>query len=147
MTINSRSKGKRMELHCARLLEDGLGIKFERILNQTREKDLADLQPIDCDNFPFILECKHYGKGIIAKPEWWLQAMAAGQKANKYPALLWRYDRQPVRVRVPIAALVGLTTFNPALDVCEQYDWRYTADLDFDTFLLITREILSDVVS
>lgn len=140
-----RIKGRQFEYQIASDLFDSLGIKFQRVIDQTREAELADLEPVDCDNFPFVLELKRYGVGTYSKPAWWDQVCAAAIKAgDKYPCLIYRYDRLPVRCRVPIQSLVGLSMHNPAADKNEQYDWRYAADLDWDTFMMVCREIMAD---
>lgn len=140
-----RIKGRQFEYLVAKDLEADLGIKFQRVIEQTREAELSDLEPVDCPNFPFVLELKRYGTGTYSRPAWWDQVCAAASKAGKYPALIYRYDRLPVRCRVPIQALVGLSMYEPAADKNEQYDWRYAADLEWDTFMMVCREIMADV--
>lgn len=139
-----RDKGSAFERQIAAELFAETGIKFQRVLNQVREAGLADLEPVDCPEFPFVLELKRYGSGTYSRPQWWDQVCVAARKANKYPALIWKYDRLPVRCRVPIQALQGLSMYVPAADRNEQYDWRYAADLDWETFVMVIREILAD---
>lgn len=140
-----RSKGHQFERETAKDLEAELGIKFSRILNQTREGGLADLEPVDCPEFPFVIECKRYGQGTSAKTSWWDQVCVAADKANKLPLLIWRFDRMPVRCRMPIQAIVGLSIHQPALDRNELYDWKYACELDWTTAMMVIREHLADV--
>ena len=140
-----RIKGRQFEYQIAKDLEAELGIKFQRVIDQTREAELADLEPVD-EDFPFVLELKRYGVGIQAQPAWWDQVCAAANKAkDKYPCLIYRFDRQPVKCRVPIQCLVGMDWYVAASDGAEKYDWRYAADLNWDTFMMVCRELLSDV--
>ena len=141
-----RIKGRQFEYQIAKDLEAELGIKFQRVIDQTREAELADLEPVDAD-FPFVLELKRYAVGTYSRPAWWDQVCAAATKAgdNKYPCLIYRYDRMPVRCRVPIQSLVGLSMYDPADDRNEQYYCRYAADLDWDTFMMVCRELMADV--
>lgn len=144
-----RIKGRAFELEIAKMLDHELGIKFKRVLDQVREAELADLEPVDCDDFPFILELKRYGVGCYSKPQWWVQVCDAARKSAKagkpkYPCLIYRYDRLPIKCRVPIQSLVGLSMYQPAADGNEQYDWLYAADLDWDTFMMVCREIMAD---
>jgi len=140
-----RTKGAAFERAVASDLHSELGIKFQRVLDQVREAELADLEPVDCPDFPFVLEIKRYAQGTYSRPQWWDQVCAAAKKAgNKYPCLIWKYDYLPVRCRIPMQAMVGLTMYNPAMDKNEQYDWAYAADLDWDTFIMVCREIMAD---
>jgi hypothetical protein len=139
--VNSRAKGSRNELKVAADLYEALGIKFERILDQTRQAGLGDLRPIS-GSFPFTLELKHYKEGVQARPEWWDQAITAAQLAGNYPALLYRYNRQPVRCRIPLQAVIDMPEFNAYSGSANPYDWRYACEVDFDTFCMICRELM-----
>ena len=139
-----RSKGAAFEREIASMLYQELGIKFQRVLDQVREAELADLEPVDCPDFPFVLELKRYGAGTYSRPAWWDQVCAAANKAGKMPALIWKYDRLPVRCRVPIEAIRGLSVYTPAADKNECYNWSYAADLDWETFMMVCRELLAD---
>lgn len=141
-----RSKGHQFERETAKELEMELGIKFSRILNQTREGGLADLEAVDFPDFPFVIECKRYAKGGV-QPKWWDQVCVAADKAGngKLPLLIWRGDRMPVRCRMPIQAIVGLSIHQPALDQNELYDWKYACELDWKTAMMVIREHLDDV--
>jgi hypothetical protein len=104
--INGRAKGLAFERDIIRLLKDELGevaSHLKRELDQYREADCGDIR-FD----PWIIECKRYsGKGMHGFPSdaWWNQACrAAGQNI---PVLVYKFDRQPIRVMVPLDILTG----------------------------------------
>ena len=139
---NSRSKGASYERDCRTRLEAELGLRFERVLAQTREVGLPDLVCKD-EAFPFVIECKRYKTiSSFADPRWWTQACEAAEKAGKYPALVYKGDRLEERWRIPIQCLVNLSSYKPAMDVAEQYDWRYATELSFNHFCMVVRELL-----
>jgi len=140
MMVNGRAKGASYERQVAKNLELALNIRFSRILEQTREADLGDLQPDD-DDFPFLIECKRRKQGHSISPDWWDQSCRAALKAGKLPALCWKYDRLPERWRVPIEALARLRGFVPAQNE-DEYDWEHTAELSFDDFCMVVRELM-----
>ena len=59
---------------------------------------------------------------------------------DAFPALLWKLDRQPINVRIPIEALVVLGRDDAATH--DAYDWRYTATLTWDDWIMVCRELL-----
>ena len=128
---NSRNKGLRFELQIASQLHDELGIKLHRDLEQTRTADHGDLISND-PSWPFCIECKRYAKGYLPKDEWWEQVCTASDLVRKIPILVYKFDRLPIRVRVPIAFV----------QLEKTYDKRYVADLDLPTFCYLVREIL-----
>lgn len=139
----SRSKGRGYEYEIANELFQQLGLNFVRELDQTREKHLGDLRTEDC-NFPFVIECKRYKSGVSG--DWWDQVCTAASIAGngKMPMLFYRLDRQKTRVRLPVAALVGLAGYSANQDIAEQYDWRYAVETDLDTAMMIIREMLTN---
>lgn len=128
---NSRNKGLRFELQVSSLLNDELGIKLHRDLEQTRTADHGDLISND-PSWPFCIECKRYASGYLPKDEWWQQVCTASEVVRKIPILVYKFDRLPIRVRVPIAFV----------QLEKTYDKRYVADLDLPTFCYLAREIL-----
>jgi len=48
-----------------------------------------------------------------------------------------------VQVRLPVQALVMLGNSGLAGDIAEQYDWRYTVTMDWETFEMVLREHLA----
>jgi hypothetical protein len=130
---DSRSKGKGFEYEVIQLHYDELGIKLKRDIEQYRVQDHGDLISEDAD-FPFAIECKRRRKGFLPDQKWWVQTCTAANMCRKIPILIYRFDRLPVRVRVPMSILHKLET--------EERDWRYVTDMDFDTYAMIAREML-----
>jgi len=133
---NSRNKGLRFELQVAHLIEDELGIKLYRDLEQTRTADHGDLISSD-PSWPFVIECKRYAKGYLpkdGKDSWWKQVCTASNLVRKIPILVYKFDRLPIRVRVPISFVQLLKG---------EHDWRYYTDMDFPTFCYLAREQLA----
>ena len=112
---NSRNKGASFEREVANLLTNDLNLtnNIKRILEQTREKHLPDLIL-----GRWYLECKRYGSGAEPLEAWWQQVLAA-TKNKGIPALVYKFDRRPIKVRVPLGAI------NPELHL----DSPFTADL------------------
>jgi Holliday junction resolvase len=99
---NSRTKGAQFEREIANMLFFELGISFKRDLRQYQEADHGDLIP-DNPAFPFELELKRYAHGPISGTDkWWQQVTTAANKTGKRPALIYKYDRQPIRVVVEL---------------------------------------------
>jgi len=137
----SRNKGRGYEYEIAKELYEHLGINFVRELDQTRQAHLGDLVTTDCD-FPYVIECKRYKSNVSG--DWWSQVCTAAAVAEKLPVLFYRLDRMKTRVRLPVAAIVGLAGYSANQDVAEQYDWRYAVETDLDTAMMIIRETLAN---
>ena len=130
---DSRNKGKGFEYEVIQLHYDELGIKLKRDIEQYRTQDHGDLISEEVD-FPFAIECKRRRKGFLPDEKWWVQACTAANMCRKIPILIYRFDRLPVRVRVPMSILNKVET--------AERDWRYVTDMDFDTYAMIAREML-----
>jgi Holliday junction resolvase len=123
--VNSRTKGAAFEREIAKLLflELGIGISFRRDLRQYQTSGHGDLIPSD-PAFPFELELKKYAKGPINGPDkWWEQVCTAATRTNKRPALIYKYDRQPIRVVVEMQGI--------------------RCNISFEDFCYLTREIMA----
>jgi hypothetical protein len=129
--VNSRAKGAQFERWCATELEDQLGIKFRRNLEQYQEADHGDLLPERGSNFPFSIECKRYKQGDGMRPDWWGQAKRAADKVGKLPCVIYKFDRRDVRVVVPLHAVMGETADNGFVTV-----------MDFEAFCYLCREMM-----
>lgn len=106
---NSRQKGAAFERDVAKILHAELGIRFKRDLDQYRQRDRGDLIPDD-DGFPFLVECKAHATGTDARGDWIAQVFRAVEGTGKHPALIWKFNHHPIRVRVwfdAIAEAVG----------------------------------------
>ena len=129
--VNGRNKGAQFERQIAADLHAELGIGFKRNLEQTREAGHADLIPDD-PAFPFTLELKRYKEGPVGgAKDWWLQVQTAANREGKIPALIFKYDRQPIRCVIPLDALVNHTT-------------GYVIEMDFTAFCYVAREMMNE---
>jgi Holliday junction resolvase len=134
MSNLSRDKGAAFEREVAKELYRETGINFRRNLTQTQEAGLGDLIA-DNPAFCFSIECKRAAKGIEPRTQWIAQTFAAAKKANQHPCLIWRFDRQPIKVRVwfdAIAEAVG------GHAVCGQ-----SADVTIQGLAWLAREIMA----
>lgn len=92
---NSRNKGAAFEREVCSWIFDEFGVKVRRNLTQYQQADLADIELP-----PFVIECKRYGSGNWHKPDWWDQVCRASE--GSIPLLIYRYDRQPTRMVLPL---------------------------------------------
>ena len=104
MGANSRTKGSTFERDIARELEAVTGVSFKRNLEQSRAADHGDLVP-DNPAFPFLIECKRYAQGQTCQTPWKDQATKAAAACGKIPAVVFKFDRLPIRVAVPLSCL------------------------------------------
>lgn len=127
---NSRNKGASFERDIGNLLTSDLGLKnqIRRILEQTREKQLPDLVL-----GRWCIECKRYGSGAEPLEAWWQQVLDAVQESD-IPALVYKFNRRPIKVRVPLGAINPLLGINP----------RYTADLLWDDFIYLLKNLYKE---
>ena len=127
---NSRNKGASFERVIANELTTRLELKHQlkRILEQTREKHLPDLIL-----GRWYLECKRYGSGNEPMDSWWEQVVSASGR-DKIPALIYKFDRRPIKVRVPLSILNENFSFNENI----------TCDLSFDDFITLIKTEFSE---
>ena len=137
MMVNSNQKGKNFE---RRICQDftllfGMSMTFKRDIEQYRQGDLGDITCSDPD-WPFIIECKRYAKGNGPQPAWIRQAQRAADEAKKHWAVVYQYDRQPVRVALSLAAIA---------DAMGNKDFRKDTvwESDIEGFAEIVREIMA----
>ncbi|SVA16422.1 uncharacterized protein METZ01_LOCUS69276 [marine metagenome] len=124
---NSRNKGASFEREIANLLNNDLKLKnsLKRILEQTREKYLPDLIL-----GRWYIECKRYGPGNEPLDSWWKQVLESS-KGRGIPALIYKFNRRPIKVRVPLGSI------NPDLHL----NSPFTADLLWDDFIFLLKEL------
>jgi len=121
--INVRTKGATFERDIVRQLNDyalehELGFYANRNLDQYQAKGQCDIE------IPHhAIECKHYKEGNWYKESWWEQVCTSAK--GRIPVLVYKYNRQPVRVCVPLWAICP----SGALDTTR------TAVLTFDEWL------------
>ena len=97
MSINSRNKGAAFERQIANALIEDLNLQnpVKRILEQTRTKELPDLML-----GTWCIECKAYGAGAEPRPDWWDQVLASSSGYGLKPALVYKFNNRPIKVRV-----------------------------------------------
>ena len=124
---NSRNKGAAFEREIANSLNEELNLTLplKRILEQTREKFLPDLILGN-----WYLECKRYGQGNEPVEKWWSQVLDAA-KDRGIPALIYKFNNRPIKVRVP------LHTINNNL----MKDDQLTCDLAWKEFIFILKTL------
>ena len=127
---NSRNKGASFEREIGNLLTADLGLNnnVRRILEQTREKHLPDLML-----GRWYIECKRYGTGAEPLESWWQQVLDATREEG-IPALVYKFDRRPIKVRVPLGAI------NPELNI----NAPYTADLLWEDFIFLLKNLYKE---
>ena len=130
---NSRNKGAAFEREIANSLNDELNltVPLKRILEQTREKFLPDLILGN-----WYLECKRYGQGNEPVEKWWSQVLDAA-KDRGIPALIYKFNNRPIKVRVP------LHTINNNL----MKDDQLTCDLAWKEFIFILKTLYPEDIA
>ncbi len=124
---NSRNKGAAFEREIAKLINEefSLSIPLKRILEQTREKFLPDLIL-----GRWHLECKRYGQGNEPIEKWWGQVLES-TKAEGLPALIYKFNNRPIKVRVPLHSV------NPEL----KKNNNNTCDLLWKDFIYLLKNL------
>ena len=97
MPVNSRAKGAAFERQIANLFIKDLNLSnpVKRILEQTRTKELPDLMLGN-----WCIECKAYGSGAEPRQDWWDQVIASSRQNHLKPALVYKFNNRPIKVRV-----------------------------------------------
>ena len=142
--VNGRQKGAAAEREIAKLLFDELGMTFKRDLEQYRAADHGDLI---CDEpFPFVIEVKRYKTGCAPQPAWWDQVCAAAKSAGLLPLLVYKYNHQQWKWRMPAEAVMraGLPHGCSTMRADAELDWNYAVEMDTRTAMMIVRELLTD---
>ena len=129
---NSRNKGASFERTIAQELELLTGVKFTRNLEQSRAVDHCDLITSD-GAWPFSLELKAYAEGTGCRPEWQRQSERAAAKSGKLPCVIYKFNRRPVRVSVPLLAL--------------GYDCPEWIDVSLNGLAYLARELRAEITS
>ena len=127
---NSRNKGASFEREVANLLTSSLNLEnnVKRILEQTREKHLPDLIL-----GRWYIECKRYGSGAEPLEAWWQQVLEASRDKG-IPALVYKFNRRPIKVKIPLGAI------NPQLSI----NSTYTADLLLEDFIYLLKSLYQE---
>ena len=101
MTINQRKKAHDFERKIAKKHQEDLNLAkpVRRILSQYQEKNHPDLKL-----GRWNIECKKYKKGFEPATAWWEQVLGV-TKEGEFPALIYKFDNKPIRVRIMMANL------------------------------------------
>ena len=103
MSVNSRNKGATFEREVAKILNsyfDSEKINYicKRNLDQYQTNNLCDI------NIPYhAVDCNFYKSGDWYQSGWWEQVCAAADQ--RIPVLVFKYNRKPIRVCVPLHAI------------------------------------------
>lgn len=127
MPVNSRAKGANFESEIGNLLVQDLNLinPVKRILEQTRTKELPDLRL-----GRWCIECKRYGDGGEPPKDWWEQVLRSCSEASLMPALVYKFNRRPIKVRLLASSI------NPNIQ-----NKLVTVDLLWDDFIEIILEL------
>ena len=128
MTINQRKKGHDFERKIAKKLQEDLGLikPVRRILNQYQEKNHPDLRL-----GRWNIECKAYKKGFEPASAWWDQVLSV-TKEGEFPALIYKFDNKPIRIRVFAKNVNEILT-----------DESKVVDFYWDSFTYLLRKLYS----
>ena len=110
----SRTKGAAAERELAAALEEQIGVRLTRRLDQARggghDLDLPDgaAGPVAETLRRLAVEVKRYQAVTAASlAGWWGQAVKQAAAVDRWPCLCYRADRAAWRVRLPLAAVRG----------------------------------------
>lgn len=134
MSNFSRQKGARGEREIAKLLFLEMGINFRRNLRQYQEKDHGDLVTDHAD-WPFCIEVKYASTGADALSAWVAQVFKAAEATGLHPALIYKFNNKPARVRVWMDAIAEA---HGGTAVCSEW-----ADLSIQGFAYVARELMA----
>lgn len=112
---NGRVKGASFEREICKMLvnelaEDAaeLGVLFDpkRNLEQTRAASQGDITDVE----GWEIECKRYKSSGAGRPDgfksqWWKQCTTAANARGTEPALIFKYDRQPIQCVVRLSSI------------------------------------------
>ena len=136
--VNSRDKGTRGEYAVIKLIEELLGIKLKRDVEQYRQADRGDLILAEDADWPFCVEVKSYsGLSVTHRPAWWQQVEKASAAHGLIPVLFYKYDRYEWRV------VLKANTVSFALGGTLDHDDDILLTTDVDGFAYLAREILA----
>jgi hypothetical protein len=136
--VNSRDKGTRGEYAVIKLIEELLGIKLKRDVEQYRQADRGDLILAEDADWPFCVEVKSYsGLSVTHRPAWWQQVVKASAAHGLIPVLFYKYDRYEWRV------VMKANTVSFALGGSLDHDDDILLTTDTDGFAYLAREILA----
>jgi hypothetical protein len=124
---NGRNKGAAFEREVAALIDQHLGVRVKRDLEQYRESQHGDLLGLD----GWVIECKRYAmaNGGHYHRDWWQQVINAAISLQQEPVLIYKYDRAAIH------CVVRLGLVNP-----EYASTDYTCTVSFSAWCMLVRE-------
>ena len=135
---DSRVKGHKFENDVCKMIGEAFNISVKRNLEQTRAGGA------DIELKPFLVECKRYAQqgSNWFRDDWWEQVKRASQ--NEFiPILVYKYDRQPIRVVLPLVAVnPDFEPDNFGFSFCENA--LRPVVTDWDSAAMVMREWLCD---
>ena len=81
----------------------------------------------------WCIECKAYGTGAEPRPDWWDQVLASSKEENLKPALVYKFNNRPIKVRV-LASCINSKISNNLI----------TVDLLWPDFIQIILELFQE---
>ena len=81
----------------------------------------------------WCIECKRYGDGSEPSEEWWNQVLIASSNDDQIPALVYKFNRKPLKVRI-LASCINKNIQNNDI----------TVDLSWQDFISIIKELFSE---
>lgn len=132
MSASQRDKGQRGEREFCRAMSEHLGETLTRQLGSAR-----DGGPDVLLGEKWAVEVKR--KEELRLAEWWEQACIQAAKADRYPALAYRQNCKPWRVRVPL----DLVMFGERMwDGAASEQAELVAELSLSGFAAVVREAM-----
>ena len=128
--INSRNKGSQFERDICLKIEEELGVKVSRNLEQYRSGAQGDIQGLD----GWSIECKRRKTGPHFGEEIWLDQVYSATSNNETPVLIIKYDYQPIFCVLPMYAICG--------DYENEDEYELIATVSFQTWLFLVREAM-----
>ena len=134
-----RTKGSAGERELARLIDEHLGIRLVRNLEQSRRgghdltlADPEDSNPVAKELARYAVEVKRHARATPALiRQWWQQATEQALRADLVPLLAYRADRQDWRVVLPLCEL------QPSFGLWRGHE---TVELSLSGFCAVVRE-------
>jgi hypothetical protein len=136
--VNSRDKGTRGEYAVIKLIEELLGIKLKRDVEQYRQADRGDLILAEDADWPFCVEVKTYSSSSLSvthRPAWWQQVEKASAAHGLIPVLFYKYDRYEWRV------VLKADTVSFALGGTLNHEDDHLFTMDHDDDILLTTDV------
>ena len=132
---DSRNKGAAFEREIVNRLNDffvdqDIIFDCKRNLSQYQTKNLTDIE------IPYhAVECKFYKEGDWIKSAWWNQV--CDSSGDKIPVLIFKYNRRPIRVCVPLYAInLDWPHENDKICVMSMDDWLETLKTNWKDYEL-----------